>query len=189
MWPSCPIKSSRTISFTGGSPNQLAICFLEQHDPEPCAFDCPWHDFCTRFDSRGDRDPVEVLLNSGVKSITNWASGEILGYLCGQFEPGGHLCTRSHDFVLIDNECMWHSGPGDLWECDWLRHNGRVSKAGLKLASEVCKALCGLSDEELNWIGRVPPGFLDEPQRELYGDLRDNMRSAKRVAGEFLRSV
>ena len=91
------------------SRNQLAIWLLEKHQDGSCSIGCPLVEFRMRFKTSQGTDVVEVILNSKIKNMADWARGEILGYLCGQFEPGGIFCTRDHELVLIDNECMWNT--------------------------------------------------------------------------------
>ena len=135
-----------------------------------------------------ETNPVEVMAGVRVKNMLDWARGEILGYLCGQFEPSGRVFTRDHEFVLIDNELMWSETPGSPWDCRWLHFNGKVSEAGVSLASEVCQHFCNLPDQEIDRIGRPPTDFLDEPHNVNYRDLRENIRSAKDAAKDFLDS-
>lgn len=168
------------------SRNQLAMWLFDEHKNESCSSRCLWEEFRMQFNARGQADDVEALLNSKVINMADWARGAILGHLCGQFEPGEYLITRDHEFVLIDNECMWNSDRIDLTQCKWLFHNGKRSDAGVELAFEICRHLGNLQDQEIDRIATIPREFLAEPKRMSFPNLRKKIRLAKQAAKTFL---
>jgi hypothetical protein len=193
--PDSPPLTDPSLKFERPTQNQLAIWMYDEHQALQCDPNCgywrfrtPWRNLVETPDEPRV-DPTELLLSFWDLNVADWARGEVLGYLCGQFEPGGRLWTRDHKMILIDNELMWSSEPENLWTCRWLVRERHVSEAGVALASQVCKQLCSISNEELDWIANPPRlGFLDQPGSN-HKDLRGNIRAAKWAASQFLDAL
>ena len=96
-------------------PYQLALWSMDEHSSQPCSWTCPLADI------RGkgiDFATIKRLSVSGLASFEDLVRGDVLGYLCGQFEPHGHFFLQNHEYVVIDNECMFAGSPC-LHSCHW----------------------------------------------------------------------
>jgi hypothetical protein len=60
-----------------------------------------------------------------------------------------------HEFVQIDNELMFSSGPVNLEDCRWLRF-----RIGLQCAENICEGLSKISDAELLHLAEIPKGYV-----------------------------
>lgn len=90
---------------------------------------------------------------SGLANIHDSLRGDVIGHLCGQSEPHGHFVTRAHEYVIIDNECMFADSPS-LRECHWVKQQDAQP-----LILEVCRGVASLSDEELATLSSLPAGY------------------------------
>lgn len=123
-----------------------------------------------------DFQAIRQATKSGIASLEDLVRGDILGHLCGQFEPHGNFVTRNHEYVVIDNECMFAGSPC-LNQCHWLDCGG-----SRPLIGEVCRGFADLCNEELRAISALPDGFRVANGRDLYSDLL----SAKAAAIEYI---
>lgn len=135
--------------------HQLALWFFDEHLPDGCSLShsCPL--LALRNLKLESDATLETYLSCGVSDAIDLIRGEILGYLCGQFEPAGRLFTVRHEFVQIDNELMFATGPVNLMDCRWLRFH-----AGRQCAKDVCLRLSEISDEELLSLAAIPTGYV-----------------------------
>jgi hypothetical protein len=119
---------------------------------------------------------INKARDSGISCFDDLVRGDILGHLCGQLEPHGHFITRHHEYVVIDNECMFAQAPC-LNEYQWLDVEGiRPVIIG------VCRGLVGVPAAELRSLASVPNGYTVANGRDLYDDLC----AAKAAANEYL---
>ena len=141
-----------------GDVHQLAILFLDEHEPgQPCD-NCPLEALNRHW--RDSPYDVETLRASPVRRIIDMARGEMLGGLCEMHEPPGHLFTRDHVFVQIDNELMFSEWAGaNLWDSPWVTNNGQIKPHGLNEAARLCKQVQSLPDEVFQEALRLPPGY------------------------------
>ena len=123
---------------------QSAIWLLPEHVKGRCSEGCPLPllNQCMR-----GADPVEALSQAPVGYAVDIVRGEILGYLCNQFEPADKLYTPDHFFVQIDNERMFVKEPANLLACPWLQRRHEWSLEGLNEARMVCASVTKLPDE------------------------------------------
>jgi hypothetical protein len=84
--------------------HQLALWFYPEHKDGICGEGCP-------LDRLPERDWEAAWLNSGIHNPWDRCLGEILGFLCAQFEPAGQLITTDHWWIQIDNELMFGGWP------------------------------------------------------------------------------
>ena len=146
---------------TSGSTDvyQLAIWLLDEH-PQPwhCA-NCPLPEINTQF-ARRPYD-LDVLRQSRVTRLLDWARGEMLGMLCEMHEPPGRLFTASHAFVQIDNELMFSRAAGaDLRDSPWVTDDAkRIRPSGLDEAIRLCEQVLSLSDDVYQDAVRMPEGY------------------------------
>lgn len=160
-----PRRSTRN-----SEPYQLAIWLMNEHGAEPCSADCPLKLLNqANFHKMHDAD-------SKIPHIGDAARADVLGHLCGQFEPHGHFFTVDHEYVVIDNEGMF-ADPPSLRECRWIEQlEDRSMVAG------VCRDLVDVSDTELQSIAAIPQDYVLLTGHEVFEDLR----AAKDAASEYL---
>ena len=140
---------------------QLAIWLMDEHGAQSCSPTCP---LATFFRQQRFRRIVSTR-DLGIADIDDSARGDVLGHLCGQFEPHGHFFTRDHEYVVIDNECMFAEKPS-LRQCRWVQNVD-----DRPMVREVCQSLVDISDEELRTITAVPADYAILSGRNLFDDL------------------
>ncbi len=119
--------------------------FLAEHGRTSCSRDCPLASCNWR-----SIDDVDELKGCKVSRILDWPRSEIAAALFGGNEPPDRLLTTSHEFVIIDSEQMFSSGPTDVTETRWWnRRDGAASRAGRELTIEVCRRVSQLSNDDL----------------------------------------
>jgi hypothetical protein len=170
--PTANLAPLRDIPFK--EPYQLAIWLIKEHAQQPCSPDCPKAALLGR---KIDSDAVLLeVLKSGVSCIKDLVRGTVLGHLCGQSEPPGGLLTIDHQYVVIDNECMFVDRPS-LNQCSWLDLAGAREPL-----IDVCRRLALLPDKELLRFADLPARYVVTPHLNL----ADNLLSAKAAAWEYL---
>lgn len=121
----------------------VALFLFSEHLSTGCSTSCPMRDFFGVDFS--EQSWFARFQKAGIQNSIDLIRGQILGYLCGQFEPPGHLVTADHRFVQIDNELMF-SLPGPVnpflgfWR-DWEQCS--------ELVLSVCAPLAALTDERI----------------------------------------
>ena len=156
----------------GSESGQLGLWLMEEHPSTPCSEKCPLREV---FGKPWIYETIRAGSAAGVKNFEDLIRGDTLGFLCGQFEPHDHFFTIDHEYVVIDNECMFSSTPC-LNQCDWLRHPQTIN-----IALDVCRKLTEVPNEELRSIAHVPSGYIVANPRNLFDDLC----LAKEQAAEF----
>ena len=154
-------------------PFQLALWFMDQHCADACSPACP----CSVVIGRDQNfEAIVRAKNAGGADFDDMVRGDVLGHLCGQLEPHGHFFTRNHEYVIIDNECMFHDLPC-LHMYSWLDVPGVRP-----VIIELCRKFVDLADNELCSITSVPNNYIVSNGRNLLEDLC----AAKKAAGEYL---
>lgn len=146
---------------------------MDEHDSYPCSPHCVCEGVV------GKSLTLEEILqvrNRGLINFDHLIRGDILGHLCGQLEPHGHLITSNHEYVMIDNECMFHNGPC-LNRYSWLNE-----PAVQPVILDVCNRLVSLSEDELGVISAIPNGYAVSGARDLF----KAVCAAKSAAAEYL---
>jgi hypothetical protein len=105
----------------------------------------------------------------------DWPKSHFAAYLFGGLEPPGHLFSKTHEFVIIDSELMFHSDPCILSEDSWW-------KDGRQLAIEACLELSKLTEHDLEQIFDIPETVLVDGYQEI--DRR--FRKSQALAINFL---
>jgi len=161
-------------------PFQLAIWLMDEHADKPCSLTCPWSIYSATC-RNGDYLNIHQASTDGVSYFDDLMRGDVLGYLCGQFEPHDHFLTSQHEYVVIDNELMFAAERGvkrSLNGCRWLKFDAAGS-----LVTEVCRNFVQITDKELHEIAEIPKGYSISNGRNLYHDLR----AAKAAASDYLK--
>ncbi len=154
-------------------PFQLAICLMEEHAILPCSSVCALRQILGK---KMNFQDIAKARDSGLGYFDDLVRGDILGHLCGQLEPHGHFITRDHEYVVIDNECMFAQQPC-LNQYEWLDVEGiRPVVIG------VCRSLVGVHADELRSLATVPNVYRVVNGRDLFDDLC----AAKTAANEYL---
>lgn len=154
-------------------PYQLAIWLMEQHEGRACSPSCVCSAAINR---RLSFDDIVRAKNAGLAYFDDMVRGDVLGHLCGQFEPHGRFFTRNHEYVVIDNECMFHDQP-----C--LNQYSRLDEPGVRpVIIELCRKFVSLGDDELRAIVAIPKNYAISPGRDLF----EAVLSARAAAGEYL---
>jgi hypothetical protein len=145
---------------------------MDEHGAQSCSATCPLASFFRQQSFRGIRDAGDL----GIAYIEDAARADVLGHLCGQFEPHGDFFTRDHEYVVIDNECMFAEKPF-LRQCRWLENAD-----DRPMVKDVCQRVVDATDAELRTIAAVPTGYDILNGRDLFDDLC----AAKVAAAEYL---
>lgn len=129
---------------------QLLTWLLPEHAAGSCGPACSYYSVQSQLRQK-ERDPLDVLRESGLRDYKALALKEILAPLLGGNEPAGHLITTDHRVVMIDGELMFSSEPSDPRETSWwLREDESPSELGQQLTQEACHAVGSLSDKHLD---------------------------------------
>lgn len=143
---------------------------MEEHTSAPCGEGCALKPIIGR-----EVRTVEDLQSSEVKHLLDWPKSEIAAYIFGGNEPPGRLITTDHEFVIIDAEQMFSTGPSSFDAASWLvQPDGSLSHNGKALAMEVCEEVSKLPSELIAQALTVP----SEVQVELRGPIAPKLRQS-----------
>ena len=154
-----------------GEPYQLAIWLMDEHVGKPCSESCP---AATLFGQPLGIERIATAEKAGIKHMIDTIRGDMLGRLCGQFEPHGNFITCDHEYVIIDNECMFAEEPS-LNQCRWILDN-----EARPVVEQVCRDFLGVSEKELLDLAILPARYKVEGDR----DLKRNVLTARAAARE-----
>ena len=156
-------QSSTYIKLDAGSAEVLgravgevhaAHWHLDEHASHPCSACCPMHAL-VGLQIRSVAD----LAGLGVAHLLDWPKSEFAAYIFGANEPSGRLITSQHEFVIIDNEQMFSTGPCSFESAHWLRdQEDSAYLKGLALATETCTDIAGISTTMLTQALAIPRG-------------------------------
>ncbi|MEQ8261630.1 MAG: hypothetical protein RH947_15135 [Alcanivorax sp.] len=129
--------------------------FIPEHKRQPCSEGCALKFF---FDK--EIRTVDDLAGSQIEHLLDWPKSEFAAFLFGGNEPPGRLFTTAHEFVIIDSEQMFSTGPCDLETAFWWNApNGEPSQSGRMLAAQVCADLLSLSERDIKAALFIPKGI------------------------------
>lgn len=153
---------------------QAVHWFMDEHIFSPCSLEC----------SVGRTiEILDDLYNSGIKHHLDLAKSDIAACLFGANEPSGRFISTAHDFVIIDSEQMFSTGPCELDGTAWWKHqDGSQSPAGQALALEVCLSLCAISTEDLYNALSIPKTISIQERWPI----RPKLLASKEFAIQFL---
>ena len=165
----------------GISPGEIhaAHWFLMEHLHPPCTPDC-----ALQFLVGKDRLAVTDLMGSAIAHLLDWPKSEFAAYVFGGIEPPGRLFTTAHEFVIIDSEQMFATGPCEFDAASWCKEaNGRPSASGRALALEVCTDLAALSESQVHEALRIP----DEVSIRKRWPIAPKLKASRKFAAEYIR--
>ena len=129
--------------------------YMEEHASSPCKHDC-----ALRRLNNNEIINIEEFGKLEILNIIDLPKSDLAVYIFGANEPCGRFFTRDHQFIIIDSEQMFSSGPCQFQASPWLKtSDGSKCTGGLSLAMEVCENILSLNDEFLNRALSVPEGI------------------------------
>ncbi len=182
-----PLRSGHSVAdFTDRY--QLAVWFLSEHEHGHLCKCCPL-DGLNRTMELNPYD-VAVLRDSAILHAIDMARGEMLGMLCEMHEPPGHLFTRDHTFVQIDNEQMFsHSAGADLWDSPWVVIDDHIRENGLNEAIQLCKQVLSLPDDVFDQALRLPSNYKPSMEWSICREIENIRPRAQIFLDEAGRNV
>lgn len=145
--------AASTLGATRGDIH-AAHWFMPEHKSQPCSGDCALRFLCDK-----EIRMVDDLVGSQIAHLMDWPKSEYAAYLFGGGEPPGRLFTTEHEFVIIDSEQMFSTGPCKFDTAHWWNNPDRQpSRSGRELAAQVCADLASLTTREIEDALRVPKG-------------------------------
>lgn len=148
--------------------------YLHEHDANLCSATCALTPLAGL-----DVRSVDDLKGIQVAHLFDWPKSEFAAYIFGANEPSGRLFTTQHEFVIIDNEQMFSTGPADFSTAHWLNRLGGTAYAmGLAVALETCAEVANLSEESVRLALAVPQGVKIDRRWPIEPMLKQSIRFA-----------
>ncbi|MGA4239432.1 hypothetical protein ACI2TX_21820 [Ralstonia nicotianae] len=148
------VQSSITLGRNSGEVHD-AHWFLQEHALSPCSDACQLNFLFDRSFAS-----VDDFQGSKIEHLLDWPKSDFAACLFGANEPSDRLFTAAHEFVIIDSELMFSTGPcrleGTRW---WNLADGNPSPSGRALAAEVCREFCQLSAADIQGALWIPDGI------------------------------
>jgi len=130
--------------------------------------------------NRGNK-AVDDIRRYKIQNLIDWPKSEFSAYIFGGLEPPGRFFTSAHEFVIIDSERMFLSGPSSFYGIDWLKNtDGSPSKSGLALSINVCRDIASLSRELIASALYFPPTLQIDVRWPVEPLLRESIRFSSR---------
>lgn len=153
--------------------------FLDEHPRSYCSSQCPMN-------ALQEIQAVEDLDGINIHYLLDWPKSEYAACLFGGTEPPGQFFTKNHEFVIIDSELMFASGPGQLFSARWWkRSDGRPSKRGQALAFEVCREVASLPERVLQDELQVPKGISIQEDWPIVSNLKKSYEYANEFCARY----
>ncbi|SEQ09687.1 hypothetical protein [Nitrosomonas ureae] len=150
--------------------------YLNEHPHGLCSMNCVLNEW---FDNQ--KGTLEDFMESKIAHLYDLPKSEYAAYLFGGLEPPGKLFTTAHEFVIIDSEMMFTSGPDENTVHWWYESDGHPSRSKLALALEVCSDLISLSENQIEEALRIPTGVKireDSP-------IASKLKASRKFAAQF----
>jgi hypothetical protein len=174
-----PLRS-QVVRELGGPPDEIVHSvhgFLPEHPYGSCGGNCLLRSLVGA--------NAETILCSPIKNILDWPRSEIAACLFGANEPPGRLFTSEHEFVIIDSELMFSTGPSDVTETEWWKVKPeKPYPSGRELTFDVCRRVAALTDVEMNEILSIPRGIKINQQ----WNVKAILKKARAYADRFIRT-
>lgn len=153
--------------------------YMEEHASSSCCVGCVLEPLLGR-----EVRVIEDLLPCKVQHLLDWPKSELAAYIFGGNEPPGRLITAEHDFVVIDSEQMFSTGPCLLDAASWLVHpDGSPSLSGKALSIEVCEQISKLRDAVIAQALTVPSEIHIEYRWPIAPKLQQSIEFASAYVG------
>lgn len=137
--------------------------FMPEHSGNCANRDCP-----IEFLARRPIKSIANIANIPISHLLDWPRSEFAACLFGGNEPPGRFITTSHEFVIIDSELMFSTGPSSLSDTSWWRNeDGSPSREGYNLAYEICNEVARLTNPDLDEILKIPDGVTIEQKWDI----------------------
>ena len=165
------------------NPWQIALRLLEEHEPVGCSSTCEIDVFRSAL-GNSNQDRAALVEQLTIADATDCIRADLLAILCGASERSDRLVTKTHQFVIIDNEQMFSTKPGDLRESPWLKTpGGRSSPVAARIAKALCAAFAAIGNSELATLSSLPEHVSVEADRRVAPFLRQ----ARDAAANYLQ--
>lgn len=173
-------KPSAETLGVSASEIHAAHWYMEEHQHSACSPDCP-------INLLNDKPPetIDDLCNFQIKHLIDWPKSELAALLFGANDGPDRLFTRQHEFVVIDSEQMFASGPSDpsSWGW-WTERDGTPSRSGHALALEVYREVCALTLADIEEALTIPQS-VRVPQRR---PIACKLKASRKFAADFIAS-
>lgn len=161
-----------------GEEVHAAHWYMEEHASQSCGNACAMDPLFNR-----EIRTIEDLRPYEIQHFLDWPKSEFSAYIFGGNEPPGRLITAQHEFVIIDSEQMFSTGPCSFDTASWLKHaNGSPSKSGLAIATEVCTEVSRLPSTLVSDALAVPTGVEVAFRWPIETKLRQSIKFATQYA-------
>ena len=152
--------------------------YMEEHASKPCCVSCPIHPLVgLEVHSANDLDGIDIA------HLFDWPKSEFAAFIFGANEPSGRLFTLQHEFVIIDNEQMFSTGPcsfeSDLWVGG---ETGAAYSKGLALASETCADVASITTQLLTQALAIPRGVKVDQRWPIAQNIKQSIKFASQYA-------
>jgi hypothetical protein len=127
---------------------------------------------------------IEDVQAFDILYFLDWPKSEFAAYIFGGNEPPGRFITANHEFVVIDSEQMFSTGPCPFDTACWLvQPDGSPSQSGKALAIEVCEEISKLPNKLIAQALTIPT----EMQIELRWPIAPKLHKSIEFATAFAR--
>jgi hypothetical protein len=148
--------------------------FLDEHPMSQCGECCGMHQL---FDLKVRS--VEDLEGIGIAHLNDWPKSQFAAYVFGANETSDMLFTAQHEFVIIDSEQMFSTGPCRFEELRWLHgQTGDAYRKGVALAAETCADIANLTSVELTRALAVPQGVKIDQRWSIAPKIKQSIKFA-----------
>ncbi|MDO8414637.1 MAG: hypothetical protein Q7S87_00345 [Agitococcus sp.] len=175
---------SRSAKMLGRAESEVHAVhwYMKEHQAMPCSLGCPLVPLRNGIPTNRF---IEKLSSSQIGNIRDLLRCEIAIYIFGALEPCGYFYTPEHDFVIIDSELVFSSGPRPINESPLLKNSdGTISDESVILALEVCAQVSALSEDMVSRIIAIPNEIHIDENWSISDIVRKGIESAK----DYLRS-
>lgn len=127
---------------------------------------------------------VEDLEGVDVAHLMDWPKSEFAAYIFGANEPSGRLFTSQHEFVIIDNEQMFSTGPSSFDTAHWVRPGltGAQLAKGFEVAARTCSDVARITPAKLSQALAIPRGVAIERKWSISTRIKQSLKFATAYA-------
>jgi hypothetical protein len=145
--------SAETLGVTDGEVH-AAHWYMDEHVATPCSPSCALRPlFGLEVRSVADLEGIEIA------HLLDWPKSEFAAHIFGANDGIDRFITSQHEFVMIDNEQMFSTGPCSFDSVSWLRdHSDEAYRKGLAVAIETCVDVASITPAQLTEALAVPRG-------------------------------